>query len=710
VIDTRRLRQLIRTIVPLGVTISIASAQAPTSTPTAAAGATVTTDPAASQKLRLARAYLAQENWSDAISLLRRTLDDHADDLVESAPGRFQSTSLIINQLLVRLPPAGLAVYRAQVDAQARRWWETGRSQSDRAQVQRVLDRAYASRFGDDALWWLGEQAWHADQPQLALEYWRQLISADSNGPQHDLRYPDSQFSEPTVRTRIVLCHLLAGDQSEARREWAVLKRQFPAAEGLVGGEQGVLVELLQKWLTRPTAWHRPGASFTHETLGGTTDRNGRGQPTALPIDPGAPIWHAGFSTHNPPPAALQTGGQTDLHPAVLGDLLFAADAFRIHAWDLRTGHPAWSKSGRQHTSTQLYPPPPSGSPVRAARPLSARVVTSLHVDQGRLLARVGSPVTGQAEQEPRPLDHEIVILDITHQEGRLLMHISPRAIPVDSPQTTWSFDGSPLANGNLLFVATRRGHQQVEVGLACFDISSGQLVWHRPLAAAMPLADRSTNVVTHNLLAQTGDSLFYAGDTGVVARVDVRHGSIDWITLLERPNNTGPFLPLVDINSHRILARSSNDTVVALHAGNGTPAWRQQLNGPVRHLLAVRGRYAIVSGYSLYCIDMMSGDIAWQRIARRKRHRGQGRGLVVGETVCFPTTDRLHLFDLRTGQPTRQPVRLDERNCQGGNLALSDHGLLVFSHNRVTLLGHLGGRRDASGNQPEFDTTPPTR
>ncbi len=187
-IDTRRLRQLIRTIVPLGVTISIASAQAPTTTPTAAAGATVTTDPAASQKLRLARAYLAQENWSDAISLLRRTLDDHADDLVESAPGRFQSTSLIINQLLVRLPPAGLAVYRAQVDAQARRWWETGRSQSDRAQVQRVLDRAYASRFGDDALWWLGEQAWHADQPQLALEYWRQLISADSNGPQHDLR------------------------------------------------------------------------------------------------------------------------------------------------------------------------------------------------------------------------------------------------------------------------------------------------------------------------------------------------------------------------------------------------------------------------------------------------------------------------------------------------------------------------------------------
>ena len=65
----------------------------------AAPTVTVETSTTARRKIRLAEVYLKRQDWSDAISLLRRTLDDHAGDLVQVSPGRFLETSSRINRL-----------------------------------------------------------------------------------------------------------------------------------------------------------------------------------------------------------------------------------------------------------------------------------------------------------------------------------------------------------------------------------------------------------------------------------------------------------------------------------------------------------------------------------------------------------------------------------------------------------------------------------
>ena len=663
----------------------------------AAPTVTVETSTTARRKIRLAEVYLERQDWSDAISLLRRTLDDHAGDLVQVSPGRFLETSSRINRLLVRMPPAALAVYREQVDPQARRWFESGRSENDTAVVSRILVEAYPSRWTDDALWWLGEQAWKTNRPRRAARYWQQLLPparpADSPTTRRleaggRLGFPDSRHPEADVRTRLVLCHCLAGRLDLARIEWSRLKRRFPDARGTLAGQRGNLVALLADWIARPELWNNLSSPAPHITFGGAIDRNGN---DAEPVDPGAPLWHASFDES----LAAGPSHLTDRHPVIVDNLLFVASSFGVYGWNLKTGQPAWpadTATGTAASAHLVYPPGPAGPPVRAARQRSGHIVTSLVVAGERLYARVGSPVTAQAAREPRPLHHELVALDISGGEGRVVLQVSPTVIPVNDSRGRWSFDGTPLVLNDRLFVTTRRGHPQAELGIASLDADSGQLAWHRRLASAVTAADQTTNIVTHNLLASSNGQLLYSGDTGVVARLDPATGSVAWITSLDPPTGSGPFCTLADPDSDLLLVRTANDRLSALDFGDGHVAWSRRLPGRIDHLLGIRNGRAIVSGHSLWALNISSGRIAWQRLAREQHQHGLGRGLVASGIVYWPTRERLHLLDLDSGQPLRQPVRLDVRGCRGGNLVLSPRGLVICGENRVTVLGLHGG------------------
>ena len=678
------------------ITLVVSLAPAPALAQPTTVTVTVESSTAAHRKVRLAQEYLRRKDWADAVSLLSRILDDHSDHLVEVEPGRYLDTSSLVNRLLVDMPPAGLAVYREQVDPQARRWFEAGTSENDPAAVSRILDEAYASRFADDALWWLGQQAWQANRPRAAARYWRQLLPRSSTPRDPNrirrLGFPDSRHPEPLVRARLVLCHCLSGQLQRARLEWTELKRRHPDARGTLAGKRGILVNLLADWLDRPELWPRPSPGSDPTTFGGTTQRNGS---DSTPIDPGAPLWKIRIDDS----LAAAASQHTDRHPVVFDNFLFVADSFGIHAWHLQTGQPAWSTDP---TPQPLYPAGPPATPIRAAQQLSGRVSTSLSISNGRLYARIGSPVTAAAAREPRPLFHELVALDVANGEGRLVLKVDPGVISLDDARGGWSFDGPPLVIGDRLYVTTRRGHPQVEVGVACLDADSGVQLWHQRLAAVVTSAEQAHNIVTHNLLAASDGRLVYCGDTGVVARLDSATGSVAWISTLDPPTGPGPFCCLPDDNSGLVLARSGPQQLAALDLEDGHTAWSRRLPGGIEHLLAVRDGRAIVSGHSLFALDVHSGRIAWQRLARQQHRFGHGRGLVVQDVVYWPTRELLHVLELDSGQPLRQPVRLDVRGCQGGNLLLSRQKLVICGNGQVTVLGRFAGLLP----KPRFDNS----
>ncbi len=650
---------------------------------------TVQTSTAARRKLRLVDEYLRREAWGEAVSFLRQTLEQHAGELVEVAAGRYLDTTAQVNRMLVNMPPQALAIYRETVDPQARRWFESGRNNNDPVAVSRLLKRAYASRWTDEALWWLGQVAWQANRPRRAAGYWRQLLPAEPavNPVLRPLRFPGSRHTEADVRARLILCHCLDGRLDLARTEWARLKRRHPRARGTLAGREGRLVDLVAGWLGQPGLWPGPAGATSHATFGGSPDRNGT---TAAPLDPAAPLWQAQFDDS----LAAGRSTRTDRYPVAWGDRLLVADSFGIRGWKLATGQPAWATDNAKTARHVLFPPSPYGVPVRAARRREGRICTSLCVAGGRLYARVGSPVTAQAAREPRPLFHELVGLDLEHGEGRLVMQLDTTQLPVDDNRGPWSFDGAPLVIEGKLYVTTRRGHPQAELGVSCFDTASGGLDWHRRVAVAVTLTDESANVVTHNLLARVDDRLVYSGDSGVVASLEITSGTIDWITTLDPPGGPGPFCGLPSPASELTLVRTGPESLAALDLHDGHLAWKRRLPGGVHHLLASREGLAIVSGHSLWALDIATGQLAWHRLARKTHQHGYGRGLVAETVVYWPTRELLHLLDLESGRPLRQPVRLDFRGCTGGNLLLTHRGLVVSGGGRLTVLGPFAGHR----------------
>ena len=55
-----------------------------------------------------------------------------------------------------------MKLYRGRVDPVAQQWYEQGIARRDRKLLQNVVDQAFASSYGDDALMALGEMAFES--------------------------------------------------------------------------------------------------------------------------------------------------------------------------------------------------------------------------------------------------------------------------------------------------------------------------------------------------------------------------------------------------------------------------------------------------------------------------------------------------------------------------------------------------------------------
>ena len=61
----------------------------------------------------------------------------------------------------------------------------------------------------------------------------------------------------------------------------------------------------------------------------------------------------------------------------------------------------------------------------------------------------------------------------------------------------------------------------------------------------------------------------------------------------------------------------------------------------------------------------------------------GYGRGVLAGDSVLWPTRDKLYVFDQQTAQP-RKVVDLAARGASGGNLLVADGRLLIATEQRI--------------------------
>lgn len=711
-----RLLSILLALFAFATLVSRAQAQRDLTIP-AAAGVFLDSDPASSKMLGAARDFLAARQWADAIDLLRQAADQHGERLVAIEPGRYVNVQTSADILLSSLPPDGLKLYRAKVDPQARRWFESAKKLRDAEGLERVVRKTFLSSYGDDALLMLGDLAWEQGALARARSYWEKLIPLAAPPEAGELpvvlKYPDSEIPVEQIRARLVLCRLFQGNVSRAHEELADFRRLYPQATGRLAGRAGNLVSLLEGLVAtaqRPAGEH---AALDTATYAGNAERN---QVQPREIDVGGPLWSVRLKEvrvertgkHEESPFERPERGPAMLpmrvlsyYPVAWRNVIFYCDETDIYALDAtaaRGGQPAW---GNEASIYRL--PPELDHLPNAARGRAGVPRYTLTVDGGRLFARLGASAAPSSRNRGfRQVGNSLVCLDLVRQ-GDLQWIIRSEGLESDAGK--WTFDGAPVASEGRVYVALRRCDPQLQLNVACFDAGSARLLWNRKVCSGVEVLAGDVDEMRHQLLTLADERLYYGTNLGAIAALDARDGTIGWLATYPRVEvetvvafnkrqQYGPN-PCVFHGGQLFAAPTDCEGILAYDAETGILKWSHEVGGKVPQLLGVAGSRLIAAGDFLWAFDVESGRALWRDGRTDPEATTWGRGLLAGGRVYWPRREEIRIVEIATGRVLRQIDLAQQHGLYGGgNLAIAGGMLIVAKSDRLVAFSEFGVRK----------------
>ena len=130
-------------------------------------------------QLERVKTLLADRQWDEAVEILRQLTESSEGNLLAVAPRRYIGLGDWCQLQLASLPPEALRLYRGRVDPVAKEWYERGVAERDRQSLQKVVDRALASSYGDRALMALGEMALESGDYAAARWNWERIVPCE---------------------------------------------------------------------------------------------------------------------------------------------------------------------------------------------------------------------------------------------------------------------------------------------------------------------------------------------------------------------------------------------------------------------------------------------------------------------------------------------------------------------------------------------------
>ena len=665
------------------------------------------------------RAFLAGQQWDDAVGTLRRILEQPGEKVVAVDGRRYLNIRDYGHLISTTMPAEARDRYRNQVDPQARQWYEQALATRDVALLERVVAEFYASRWGDDALLALGDLLLESGDLSAARRLWEQLLPEPppETGLPQRLTYPDSDIPRAAVVARLIVASALEGSLDRARREWDALAQHEAQAEGTILGRTGRYVDLLDAWLDETPA-PQPRRVSDWPTFAGSFTRN---RVVDEPIEPTTLAWSAPL-LRSPEPEVLGSPRRIaetrdrplSYHPIVVGNVVLVHaqenGADRLFAFDLTTGAPAWADNPLDLSGLR-------GGPLSAhhtPRLGTSRFTLSAHGD--RVYVRLGSPVTSGPTDRPIPTSPGgLACLDLK-AEGRLVWDIGPG-------DDRWSFEGPPVCDGTNLYIGMRRSDVRPQAHVACFDAERGRLKWRRWICSAEAPGQGQYELVTHNLLTLHEGTLYYNTNLGVIAALSTRTGETRW--LYRYPRARGSSLEYSLSHFHRDLtpcvldagrvfvAPSDSRHIFALDSGTGQLLWETESLPDAVHLLGVSRGNLIATGNKAWWIRTdyavehpgqrgRAGKVFAEWPSGPDRIAGFGRGVLTGDRAYFPQFERLSVLDVATGFAARQPLELAAtRQVTGGNLIVAG-GHLLIANNEMLYAFRLSPETPATARKPE--------
>ena len=641
---------------------------------------------------------------------------------------------------LNRRSPESLEMYRRQSDPLAQRWFETANETFDDELLKKCAFEATQTSFGDDALLKLAEQsiesgrfgkarrflqsvhgglAWH--QKPALLPYWLRRARGEADEtiledldvvPGKSFACIDSDIPIEDVWSRLVLVSILEGNQERAQHELSILLKKWPDARGRIGGRETEYAKYLEGLLAASVDWPESTRDEEWTTFAGNAARNGQ---VHVPIDIHMePAWRsqlvsaqptsiAAARAHNLPaekPGEAR-GRPLSHYPVVVDGKVFVQEQHRIRCLDLKTGKPAWGGADGAFYVNRV----PVADDIRFVpfdgRTQSAKINEqrfTLTATPRTILATIASNHdfggTGKAALAGFNIE----------REGSLQFG------PVEL-QNQVAFQGSPVADGDLCWVGIRNQAANVQDSVACYDMQTGQERWRTRVCSADTI--NRTAELTSYLLTKFEDTIYFSSHLGAVAALDAADGSIRWVTTYPRK---GPRrLNLVDEPWHAlrdltpclyhdgvlVIAPSDSERVFALHADTGSLLWEIEIAGDANQLLgAGKDGHLIVSGRRLWWLDVWTGAPVKEipvnpfPSGTMTEPKGAGRGVLAGSNIYWPAQDadgaKIYVFDQTVGTQKRQPIDLEARGVDSGNLIATSSHLLIVSNDELVAFEYV--------------------
>ncbi|GIW94301.1 MAG: hypothetical protein KatS3mg110_2342 [Pirellulaceae bacterium] len=706
--------------------------------------------------LEQAQQFFSARQWSEAVQMLRRVMETQGQKLIwlpdagDEPLRRYVPVHWYGQLQLMRwgaASPEVLAEYRSATAALCEPLWQKAQQHDERA-LRELLEYFFLTEFGARAALlysemelergntvtargWLerlhpamrsasgvpgipaGRPLWLFLRVEGTLPEWLQMPPAAGSSASF-LAHLNAPVGLDELRARAYAVSRWEGRQERIERERRLLAELSSDAQGTLAGRSGSWLDLID---SLPVGRQSP-SEWT--TFAGDPQRNGVWPEDK---DPGGrPLWKVALPPVAVGPDPLADFGQARVGegpdwalaywPIVRDGQVWIAQANGIRVLDLATGRPLFGAvrggpPGPENTGL-VYTPPGPWLPRQQAGRLRLGVPRYTLSSWGPLVfARLGSAVTrgrGALDFEEAPSSW-IIALD-AEAEGRLC-----EGFPIEPPSREWTFDGTPVTDGQRLWVALRRQSDgRAEAAIAAYDLAGGRLLWMRPLATAESVGRGRWEEATHNLLTLHQGTLYCKLDLGFVAAVEGATGRLLWLVRYPRrlvdpdnPDGVGrhgfrDLTPVLAYHDTLVVAPADSDRLFALDAFSGQVLWCQpaDIGSDIVHLLGIKDETLVASGDYLYWIDVRSGRLRAQfpplvqrdPVAARPSPRGYGRGLIAGKRVLWPTRDALYLFDVEPAGPAGAEVAVPAGQPRPWSWYGVEPGHLVPASDRLLIAG----------------------
>jgi outer membrane protein assembly factor BamB/tetratricopeptide (TPR) repeat protein len=683
--------------------------------------------------LRNAANHARDRQWSEAIQIYQRVIEQFGAKvtlLPKGQPGEDAGGDFAVyvdgrrfcHQSLAQLPPEARAIYRGRVDPLAESWYREGARRREIGLLRRVVDQAFCSSWGDDALELLGDLAFQDGRFVEALALYRQLV-VDRPGEPYVLIHPDPSVDLARVAAKKLLCRA-ASEAPPSGPEIEDYARLHPDAVGRLAGRTGKYAAIVAESIASDHLDSPNLPEGRWPTFAGSPRRT---RILPGPIDVGQVQWRvdlervgrasgpAGFGPQfGGGPSAAPPERLLSYHPIVLGDQVIVCDGSRVLAYNL-SDRPGGSdgSDGRPVAPAWKHDPDNGAAFPQATRTATAIPRYTLTAMGHRIFARMGimsspSPMRMRGFAVSETGSSSIVALDWNSQ-GKVLWE--QKSVSLELPNRpgggarTVNFEGTPVADERSVYVAVTDRREQTATYVACFDAETGARRWIRYLGTATPEFNQvigfgmpmnwgasAPGDYHHRLLSLDGSTLYYQTNLGALIALDAGTGATSWVALYPRHETSQyghaaerDLNPAVVHEGRVIVAPSDASAIFAFDAGSGRLLWKTEpVSEDVKltHVLGVAKGCLVVTGDRVLRFDVATGKLVstWPD-SGNKSLEASGRGLLAGDLIYWPTRTAIQVLDQRTGLLAEPPIRLLEAyHTTGGNLAAGD-GYLIVAH-----------------------------